>query len=99
MRASDAMKAVGNSTCRRSRARRTATVSRIFNVIAVRHRQSCDPYLPDPNGEKRALTRARGATWLHTDFEPHLTAFYRACGFRPTDAGLVRLMPTQLLVT
>ncbi|MET0438746.1 MAG: GNAT family N-acetyltransferase [Devosia sp.] len=35
--------------------------------------------------------RARGAKWLHVDFEPHLTQFYRACGFRPTEAGLIAL--------
>ncbi|MGA8112433.1 MAG: GNAT family N-acetyltransferase [Actinocatenispora sp.] len=35
--------------------------------------------------------RVAGADWLHVDFEPHLTAFYRACGFRPTDAGLLDL--------
>ena len=35
--------------------------------------------------------RARGAEWLHVDFEPHLTSFYRACGFKPTEAGLIRL--------
>jgi GNAT superfamily N-acetyltransferase len=30
--------------------------------------------------------------WLHVDFEPHLRAFYfDACGFKSTDAGLVRL--------
>lgn len=34
---------------------------------------------------------ARGAGWLHVDFEPHLEGFYRACGFRPTAAGLIRL--------
>ena len=33
----------------------------------------------------------RGAQWLHVDFEPHLTAFYRGCGFRPTEAGLIAL--------
>lgn len=33
----------------------------------------------------------RGAQWIHVDFEPHLTSFYRSCGFRPTEAGLVRL--------
>lgn len=37
------------------------------------------------------LARKRGAEWLHVDFEPHLTAFYRGCGFRPTEAGLIRL--------
>ncbi|GAA2836971.1 GNAT family N-acetyltransferase [Kribbella solani] len=37
-------------------------------------------------------SRAAGCEWLHVDFDPHLTAFYfDACGFRPTDAGLIRL--------
>ncbi|MEU8619445.1 GNAT family N-acetyltransferase [Streptomyces sp. NPDC048623] len=35
--------------------------------------------------------RERGAHWLHVDFEPHLTAFYERCGFRPTAAGLLAL--------
>jgi GNAT superfamily N-acetyltransferase len=36
--------------------------------------------------------RAAGCEWLHVDYEPHLTAFYLdACGFTPTDAGLLRL--------
>jgi GNAT superfamily N-acetyltransferase len=35
--------------------------------------------------------RARGAEWLHVDFEPQLEAFYRGCGFGPTEAGLLRL--------
>ncbi len=30
--------------------------------------------------------------WLHVDFEPHLRDFYfDACGFRPTDGGVIRL--------
>ena len=33
----------------------------------------------------------RGIQWLHVDFEPHLRHFYRRCGFRPTEAGLLRL--------
>ncbi|WP_404406756.1 GNAT family N-acetyltransferase [Pelagibacterium halotolerans] len=37
------------------------------------------------------LARSRGAHWLHVDFEPHLEGFYRACGFRPTGAGLIDL--------
>jgi GNAT superfamily N-acetyltransferase len=33
-----------------------------------------------------------GCEWLHVDFEPHLRDFYLdACGFRQTDAGLMRL--------
>jgi len=33
-----------------------------------------------------------GCEWLHVDFEPHLRAFYlNACGFKPTDAGLIAL--------
>lgn len=35
--------------------------------------------------------RARGAHWLHVDFEPHLARFYEECGFRPTTAGLMAL--------
>jgi hypothetical protein len=35
---------------------------------------------------------AAGCEWLHVDFEPELRRFYLdACGFRPTDAGLIRL--------
>jgi GNAT superfamily N-acetyltransferase len=42
---------------------------------------------------KRAVTTARdrGAAWLHVDFEPRYALFCRACGFGPTDAGLIRL--------
>ncbi|HTG46785.1 MAG TPA: GNAT family N-acetyltransferase [Actinomycetota bacterium] len=36
--------------------------------------------------------REAGCEWLHVDFEPHLRAFYfEACGFTPTDAGLLAL--------
>jgi GNAT superfamily N-acetyltransferase len=36
--------------------------------------------------------KAAGCEWLHVDFEPHLRAFYLdACGFSPTDAGLIHL--------
>jgi GNAT superfamily N-acetyltransferase len=36
--------------------------------------------------------RATGHDWLHVDFEAPLGAFYfDACGFRPTEAGLIRL--------
>jgi ribosomal protein S18 acetylase RimI-like enzyme len=39
-----------------------------------------------------AQVRAAGCEWLHVDFEPHLAGFYRAaCGFRPTEAGLLHL--------
>jgi len=37
------------------------------------------------------VARQRGAHWLHVDFEPHLAAFYRRCGFGPTAAGLIKL--------
>lgn len=39
----------------------------------------------------QAEVAAAGCEWLHVDFEPHLTPFYAACGFRPTAAGLMRL--------
>jgi GNAT superfamily N-acetyltransferase len=36
--------------------------------------------------------RDAGCEWLHVDFEDHLRAFYfDACGFTPTNAGLIRL--------
>lgn len=36
--------------------------------------------------------RAAGCEWLHVDYERHLDSFYRsACGFRRTEAGLIRL--------
>jgi GNAT superfamily N-acetyltransferase len=36
--------------------------------------------------------RDAGCAWLHVDFEPHLRTFYlEACGFRPTEAGLIDL--------
>jgi predicted N-acetyltransferase YhbS len=38
-----------------------------------------------------AIARERGMEWVHVDYEPHLREFYRACGFRTTDAGLIRL--------
>lgn len=42
-----------------------------------------------------AEAQARGMHWLHVDYEPHLDAFYRSCGLRPTMAGLLRLGPEQ----
>ena len=36
--------------------------------------------------------RARGAEWLHVDFEPHLEPLYRRAGFGRTAAGLMRLV-------
>jgi GNAT superfamily N-acetyltransferase len=36
--------------------------------------------------------RAAGCEWLHVDFEDHLRGFYfDACGFTPTNAGLIEL--------
>jgi GNAT superfamily N-acetyltransferase len=43
---------------------------------------------------REAVERAReaGCEWLHVDFDPHLRSFYfDACGFRPTNAGLIPL--------
>ena len=58
----------------------------------------------DPGHQRRGIGRAlvaalvaevtaAGCDWLHVDHEPHLASFYAACGFRPTDAGLLRLRP------
>lgn len=38
-----------------------------------------------------AVARERGLEWVHVDYEPHLREFYRACGFTPTEAGLIYL--------
>jgi GNAT superfamily N-acetyltransferase len=36
--------------------------------------------------------RAAGCQWLHVDFTDDLRAFYYdACGFEPTNAGLIAL--------
>ncbi len=40
-------------------------------------------------------SRRAGCDWLHVDYEPELASFYMACGFRPTDAGLIRLSGEQ----
>ena len=37
------------------------------------------------------FARHRGVTWLHADYTSDLEPFYRACGFRPTTAGLMDL--------
>jgi GNAT superfamily N-acetyltransferase len=36
--------------------------------------------------------RDQGAEWLHVDYQPEHTSFYRRCGFRPTPAGLLHLL-------
>ena len=39
-----------------------------------------------------AHARTAGCEWLHVDFDPELRDFYfKACGFEPTDAGLIAL--------
>lgn len=39
-----------------------------------------------------AGARAAGCEWLHVDFDDELRPFYfDACGFRPTNAGLISL--------
>ncbi len=57
----------------------------------------------DPGYQRRGIGRAlvqsladnaatAGCEWLHVDFEPHLTSFYRhACAFPATEAGLLHL--------
>ena len=44
----------------------------------------------------RREAEAAGCEWLHVDFEDHLKAFYfDACGFRATNAGLLRINRDQ----
>lgn len=42
---------------------------------------------------RRAIVEAnrKSVEWVHVDFEPHLQSFYAQLGFRPTDAGVLRL--------
>jgi GNAT superfamily N-acetyltransferase len=40
----------------------------------------------------RDQARVAGMEWLHVDFDDELRDFYyRSCGFRPTNAGLIEL--------
>ena len=39
------------------------------------------------------VAQNRGIEWIHVDFEPRLRGFYRRCGFRSTEAGLMRVDP------
>lgn len=45
--------------------------------------------------EATDLAAQRGAHWLHVDFNPQLAGFYAGCGFRPAQAGLIRLAVEQ----
>lgn len=58
-------------------------------VARSQQRQGLATKLIDAASE---AAKAAGCHWLHVDFEPHLREFYfDACGFRPTDAGLIAL--------
>ena len=39
---------------------------------------------------------ARGAEWLHVDYDAALDPFYRRAGFRPTHAGLIHLSASSM---
>jgi len=45
--------------------------------------------------EAATAAKARGVEWLHVDFLPELTEFYRRAGFRHTAAGLLQLSPER----
>jgi len=38
-----------------------------------------------------AASKTLGVKWLHADFEPHLTPFYRKAGYVHSEAGLLDL--------
>lgn len=45
-------------------------------------------------GVARRAAAEEGCEWLHVDFDDHLRPFYfDACGFTPTNAGLIPLQP------
>jgi ribosomal protein S18 acetylase RimI-like enzyme len=37
------------------------------------------------------ISKECGIEWLHVDYEPSLDKFYRGCGYRKTEAGLLNL--------
>lgn len=37
------------------------------------------------------IAEKRGIEWLHVDYEPHLDIFYKRCGFKGTEAALLKL--------
>ena len=41
--------------------------------------------------EAAAVAKERGLEWLQVDYEEELEPFYKACGFRPSKAGLMNL--------
>ena len=57
-------------------------------ATAARHRRIATELVARAVEESRAA----GCEWLHVDFEDHLRPFYlEACGFEPTNAGLIHL--------
>jgi GNAT superfamily N-acetyltransferase len=85
-------------------ARRSATLAGFVNVAwdGGAHAFLLDTVVAGPWQRHGVGTRlvqvaareasASGCQWLHVDFEDHLGPFYfGACGFRSTNAGLVRL--------
>ena len=42
-------------------------------------------------GQAVGYARERGVVWVHVDFDAELREFYRACGFRPTEAAIMKL--------
>lgn len=82
--------------------------TQVIGFVNVAWDGSLHAFLLDPTvhptfrrrGVGTALVRAaasaateRGAEWLHVDYEPALEPFYRAAGFKPTQAGILRLTP------
>ena len=46
--------------------------------------------------DARAAARNAGCEWLHVDFDDRLRGFYYdACGFTPTNGGLIELNPPE----
>ncbi len=41
--------------------------------------------------QAKSVANQKSIEWLHVDFEPKYREFYHKCGFRPTEAGLIKL--------
>ena len=42
------------------------------------------------------IAAERGIEWLHVDYDSRLDAFYRGCGYRKTEAGILSLQEKRL---
>lgn len=60
--------------------------------LRAESRADLSQFRAEVRGEFAEVRREAGCEFLHVDFNDHLRDFYfRACGFKPTNAGLIEL--------